>query len=194
MAYLIIAEEQIKRINELIKKIERIKDLPLDILQAKPTPKAWSVLEIIDHLNVSYTLYLDRINSLLPQLPDRSEATSEFQAGWINRQVINSLKPKGKKRKFKMKTMARFNPTNAQSDHSEAAANAIFADFYLKYDHLKSAIKTCRYKDCNSKKIESAIGPVVRFYLPEAFEFLLVHSERHWLQIEETLAIKLEKA
>lgn len=43
-------------------------------------------------------------------------------------------------------------------------------------------------------KINSALGPIVKFYLPEAFEFLIGHDERHLVQITEIQALITQNA
>ena len=96
-------------------------------------------------------------------------------------------RPKNGKRKWKMKTLKRFEPVLEVSTLDQDKVNAIFEDFLSLHVHLKDAILQSRGKDVRGIKITSAIGPIVNFYLPEAFEFLLCHLERHMVQIDGVL-------
>ena len=71
--------------------IETLETLPQDQLNFKPGAKKWSILEVIDHLNVAYTLYLKRIDKVLPTLPEIKTPKSNWEVGWYNRMVINSI-------------------------------------------------------------------------------------------------------
>lgn len=86
-----------------------------------------------------------------------------------------------------MKTMKRFEPEYQAKEVEYENKNAVFHTFFNYQDHLKNAIQKARLKKVRKGKIVSAIGPIVRFYLPEAFEFLIGHQERHLVQIEEVL-------
>ena len=44
-----------------------------------------------------------------------------------------------------------------------------------------------RTRDISKVKVISAAGPLLQFRLPECFEFLLSHEERHLAQIKEIL-------
>ena len=65
--------------------------------------------------------------------------------------------------------------------------DAVFSRFFTVYGHMKASILTSRHKDVSSVKFSSAIGSIVNFYLPEGFEFVLCHAERHMVQIQEIL-------
>ncbi|MEM9650215.1 MAG: hypothetical protein AAF969_17190, partial [Bacteroidota bacterium] len=120
------------------------------------------------------------------KLPDVASGSSEFKARWWQKVVIAGQRPKNGKRKWKMKTLKRFEPLLDQPLTQEKI-DAVFETFYIRHAHLKEAIVKSRGKDVTQAKIISAIGPIVNFYLPECFEFLLCHLERHMMQIDEIL-------
>jgi hypothetical protein len=63
----------------------------------------------------------------------------------------------------------------------------VFTDVYKSLDHLKECAIQSRTKNCSRVKFSSAIGPIIRFNVPEAIEFILRHNERHLFQIERMM-------
>ena len=188
MAGLILtSENQIQRLNGILAKVEKLQQLPLEKLTAPPREKSWSVIEVIEHLNKSYRLYIDKIDHALGNLASLSSDSMEFKARPLQKMVIEMQRPKNGERKWKMKTLKRFEPLLDVTHLDQEQVNAIFEDFFSLHAHLKDAILQSRNKDVRGIKITSAIGPIVNFYLPEAFEFLLCHLERHLVQIDGIL-------
>lgn len=183
----ISAEDQIQRLNKLVQSFQAMQELPLEILTYKPHAKQWNIVEIVDHLNAAYKLYRFRFDELLPKLAASNE-NIEIQPRGMAKWSIRSMSPNKGKRKSRMKTFKRFYPATDLVQPTSAAVNRTFDLFYDHQQHLKQVILESRTKNVKQAKITSAIGPIVKFYLPEAFEFLIGHEERHLLQAEEYLA------
>ncbi|RDY59719.1 hypothetical protein [Flagellimonas nanhaiensis] len=188
MARLILtSENQIQRLNGILGKVEKLQQLPLDRLTMSPHEKSWCVAEVLEHLNIAYRLYFDKINHALEQLDAIDSDSKEFKARAWQKMVIEMQRPKNGKRKWKIKTMKRFEPVLEVSSLDQEQVNVVFENFFSLHAHLKDAILQSRGMDVRGIKITSAIGPIVNFYLPEAFEFLLCHLERHLVQIDKVL-------
>ncbi len=186
MASLILtSENQIQRLNGILTKVESLSKLDVEKLTTSPRPKSWNVVEVIEHLNMAYRIYVPKIDNALSQSPDVQKETEGFKARGWQKFVIQGQLSKDGKRKMKMKTLKRFTPIF--ENLSQEQIDAVFADFFSLHNHLKHAILSSRSKDVSKKKFSSAIGPIVNFYLPEAFEFLLSHMERHMVQIDEVV-------
>ncbi len=192
-ALFISAENQIQRLNLLTEKIGALESLPIDMLTTAPNAKAWSIVEIVSHLNIAYGFYVDKVNSVLNKAESIENDKEPFKARVWQRFVINGQRPKGQTRKWKMKTMKRFEPNAIKLAHGEDQVATVFEQFQQLHGHLKEAILSGRHKNLYHMKIPSAIGPIVNFYLPEAFEFVLCHAERHLIQIEETKELLSKK-
>lgn len=184
-----IAENQIERVNTIINEVKHWQSLPTKVLNAKINKKQWSLLQIVGHMNAAYLLYIKKIESALNHLPDVDTPLDAFAARGFAKQAIKSIKPRGTVRPMKMKTMKRFYPDFALNDPSDADVQQAFTTFFDYQDHIKQSIITSRGKDVKQFKITSAIGPIVRFYLPEAFEFIIGHEERHIIQGQELLQL-----
>ena len=192
MASLILTpENQIQRLNGILTKIETISTLDIKELTTAPRPKSWNVVEVIEHLNMAYRIYVPKIDNALSQSPDIKQGSEGFKARGWQKFVIQGQLSKDGKRKMKMKTLKRFTPIFNPQDLNQEKIDTVFADFFELHNHLKQAILSSRSKDVSKKKFSSAIGPIVNFYLPEAFEFLLCHMERHMVQIDEILESRI---
>ena len=184
----LVAEDQIQRVNILLREVEALEKLPPEILMQKPNAKSWSMLEVLEHMNIAYEIYRPRIEKALKELPDRANEQSEFKAHTFPKLFIHMIKPKGKERKWKIKTLKRFEPNVYSTSVVPEEITQLFQRFYENKAHLKQAILDSRYKQVEQKRIVSAIGPIVKFYLPEAYEFIVSHAERHLLQMNEARA------
>ncbi len=188
-ALFISAEDQIQRLNTLHNRLMQLRSLPIRQLVVPSSPKAWSIIEIVAHLNSSYSLYKHRLDQAVTQCPAKDTENERFKARAWQRFVINGQRPKGNVRKWKMKTLKRFEPLLDVQKLTETDMDTIFNTWETDYHHLKNTISNSRNLDLSKVKIASAIGPIVNFYLPECFEFLICHTERHWVQISETLVL-----
>ncbi|MEP3210799.1 MAG: DinB family protein [Maribacter sp.] len=186
-SFIVTPENQIQRLNSVLHKVNELRLLDNHQLMTPPNSKAWSVVETIEHLNIAYQLYIDKIDTTLVNLPCKENTDTSFKVRWWQRFVIDSTRPKNNKRKMKMKTLKRFEPVLEIAKLDQDAMEAIFERFEKLHLHLKNAIVESRSKNSSKLKISSAIGPIVSFYLPECFEFLLAHIERHMLQIDEII-------
>lgn len=188
MAKLILSpENQIQRLNGMLNNVRELQKLGLSQLVTAPNAKSWNVVEVLAHLNKSYNLYEEKIDVALSQLPNTDSGSQEFKARPWQQFAIEGQRPKGKKRKWKMKTLKRFEPLLERETLTQEKIDTIFDAFFQLHGHLKNAILESRSKEVSKVKITSAIGPIIKFYLPEAFEFLLCHMERHMVQIDKIL-------
>ena len=82
-----------------------------------------------------------------------------------------------------MNTLKKFQPQKVDLQDPQA----VYKTFFDHYEYLKKQILSARNLDISGKKLTSAIGPLVRFTVPECFEFVIAHAERHALQCELVL-------
>jgi hypothetical protein len=183
----ILPQEQIQRLNHIINTIDTYSSMNPEKLGTQPGPDQWSLLEVVEHLNHSYALYRPRIDELLQELPDLKEPKEHFRSGGIKGWLIHSYRPKNGKRSFKMKTFSNLEPAVKAEQQNEEKQKATFNAFFDHMNHLKESILASRTKDCRKGKLDSAVGSMLRFTIPEAVEFNLNHMDRHLIQMEETL-------
>ena len=184
---LLTPENQIQRLNQLLNFVKSLKNFELPKLTQRPNDKSWNILEVLEHLSIAYSMYETKIEKALQEVPDSEGTVWEYHPGFWNRFVIEGQRPKGTKRPFKIKTLKKFEPLLPETV-TKVDENAIFERFYKSHNQLKQSILESRTKRMTHKRFSSAIGPIISFHLPEAFEFLICHAERHIVQIDEILA------
>ncbi|AWX44424.1 hypothetical protein HME9304_01425 [Flagellimonas maritima] len=187
-ALVLTSENQIQRLNHILNTVKKHQTLDLTTLKTPPNPQAWNIVEVIAHLNIAYGKYVEKINDALAKSADIEKESEGFKARRWQKFVFEGQRPKNGVRKMKMKTMKRFEPLLDKTELTEEKIDEVFDEFFDLHNHFKQSILKSRNKDVTKIKITSAIGPIVKFYLPEAFEFLLCHLERHMVQIDEILA------
>lgn len=188
MATLLLSpEDQLQRLNALVAEVETWQSLNRDQLLQQPAPGKWSIIEIVGHMNAAYGIYRDRIGAALTKLPSGQRLDNTFRARWFPKLFIKMMRPQNGQRKWKMKTLPKFEPETAQKAPGRIATEAVFEDFFGHQDHLRKAILDSRGRDIRGVKVVSSIGPILRFYLPECFDFIISHEERHLVQAKEIM-------
>ena len=153
------------------------------VLTKKENEKKWSALEVIEHLNKVYDIYLDNFKKAISEAKELNDTeTTQMKRTILGKLSIYVNKPKRKKRRFKMKTFDFFTPAVAPDQLHD------IIDTYLKNkETFNELIKEARTKDLTNVKVPTALGQKVKFYIPECFEFLIAHEERHMVQIAEAV-------
>lgn len=154
-------------------------------LLKKPGPKKWSAVEVIEHLNKVYDIYLIKFHQIITNASDLSVETTikkEWTVfGWLS---IYAMKPKNKKRRFKVKTFDFFRPAVAPSQ-----IHSVIETFLQNKETFNELVRQSKTKDLKGLKVSTSLGGKIKFYVPECFEFILAHEERHMVQIEEVLIL-----
>lgn len=180
-------DELLQRSNEMGHFIENeVAGLPQDVLTRKPSEKTWSAIEVVDHLNKVYNTYLDNFDKAISSandLPDGAE--SKHKSSFIGWMGAYTMKPKGQKRKFKMKTFDFFQPTVEDASHDQTIQT-----FLSNKTRFNELIKNARSKDITKIKMPTAMGDRYKMYVGECFAFVLAHEERHMVQIQELMAVQ----
>lgn len=165
--------------SELLAFTEKIAQQPIKSLTTKPSETAWSVLECFDHMNTATELYLDQIEGKLKELrPEEKQVYKKtLFAGIFTKQLAPTEEGIIKS---KMKTMKVFYP--------KANLNLQVVDrFKHNLTRFQNVLSQCKGKNLRSFKVTTALGPILKFHLGDALDFVHAHNRRHALQIENTL-------
>lgn len=142
--------------------------------------KTWSPIEIIQHLNVIYSIYLPKFESILaaarPNGVNASGNKTSF-LGWLS---IKVTAPKNGKRTWKMKTMKYLEPTVNPGEWK-----LVLDTFRKNKETFNQVITRCEQANVGHIKMATSLGEKVKLYVPECLEFVLVHEERHFQQLYE---------
>ncbi|GAB5417823.1 MAG: hypothetical protein Crog4KO_24290 [Crocinitomicaceae bacterium] len=178
---------QIQRINALENRLKSIQELNSEKLMHRPKEKSWSAIEVAKHMVIGHNAYTGKVKSALEWQSKTTEVPSEFQASSIPSFLIKRFPPQAGKIKFKMKTTKKFKPVLDLESIDASQLNAILEELDDVLKELKSWVEVYRGQPVSMKKFNSALGPIVRFNIPEACEFILCHNERHFLQMERAI-------
>ena len=151
-----------------------------DQVYLKESPDKWSFIEVVEHLNLVYDVYLENFEKVLTGLRDLEEGEeAKLQSSLMGRLSIWSQRPKNRKRRFKMKTFKFFEPKVDQKE--------VLVKFYDNKERFSDVIKEARVKDVRGIKVPTALGQRVKFYVPECIDFVISHEERHVVQMEKIM-------
>lgn len=177
-------DQLLQQSNELKNQIEKISEAPEESLTRRPDEKSWCVLEVIDHLNKVYDIYLANFERVLTEAYELSDDEEvKYKNSLLGRMAIFSSKPKGTKRRFKMKTFDFFEPSPLSRDH-------VFSTFLRNKATFNELLKDARTKDVGKMKMPTALGEKYKLYVPECFAFVLAHEERHLVQMKSIIEFR----
>lgn len=146
-------------------------------LNWKPDPKTWSIVECLNHLSVTMSLYYSVLKDAIEGLRLRKQIRRRpFRPTWFGKMFIRFVSPQSPR---KLKTVRVFEPE--VGDLSVADVKALFLDMAEKYEAL---IRMADGYDLNGKKISSPASRWVRFTPGEALWLLGVHNLRHLQQAQ----------
>ena len=172
--------ETLEEINQTQREfITALKEKPKQQLSQKPNSITWSILEVVDHMNKATELYLDQIETKIDKLKLLNK--TRFKKTWLAAKFTKSLAPTAEGEiKNKMNTMNVITPTGQISI-------AVLDQFIKNTERIDHILGSSRNKDLRSFKVTTALGPILRFYLGDALDFILAHNERHVVQIGNLL-------
>lgn len=142
--------------------------------------EGWSAFQVLEHINIALSLYLPRLEQKLTQMKISAHEERLFRRGIWGHIMVHLIKPK-KSGEFKpTKTLKVFYPVSQMEEEVLKSELSQLAEYLNRFDVLISQLSD---KDLNSLKVNSAIGPVMRFNYGAAVEFLAWHHIRHFHQL-----------
>lgn len=182
----ILYPELIKSSRALAEAIQGfVANKPEDLLVQRPDADKWSFLECIAHLNLTYADYLPRLQAAIEQ--NTEVKGSHFKQGFFGRMMINSMRPKKGKIKMKVKTFAKFQPTQVKLVRKD-----VMDTFLTQHQRFIDMLEAAQPLHGGQIRLDSAVGPLLRFRLGDCCAFLVGHNERHWLQAKNAYAAVTE--
>ena len=177
--------DQLELLDGLAKNIEEIYQLVNhsftnqsdDLLNWKPNPTTWSVLDCLEHLNIYSRFYIPHIQKQMQQAKPINQ--QKYNSSWLGDYFVKTLSPNNQKA---MSTLKRLNPI-----HSSLDADTVITNFLHYQQHFLENIQTAEKIDLTSIKIPLEFMPMLRLRLGDVFRFLVAHEQRHILQANRVL-------
>ena len=145
-------------------------------LNWKPSEKAWSVAQCLDHLIRTNRLEFPAVeNALRGDYKNPFWSRIPFLPDVCGRIGIYLFRPQNPR---KFKAPKSFQPSNSDFDEK------ITADFLAHQQDLIEKMEQCRSLDTRKTKIVSPVSDLITYSLADAFRILVVHEQRHFEQAE----------
>ena len=152
---------------------------PATELLRRPREQSWSAAECLEHLNLSNSAYLPRIDDALATLREKKLTSSgPFRLDWNARLLKFWLEPPSR---LRLPTSAPFQPVDVKD------AAAAFGAFVALNSQLETRLETARGFDLRAAKIISPFAANVKYSVYSAFVLIAAHNRRHLWQAERAL-------
>lgn len=162
-------------VKEIISITEKdYANLPLNLLNKKKHDSSWSMLECFEHLNRYCRYYNIAIAKKL--VPGQADVNPEVDSTWLGRKSIAMMHPSNQK---KQKTLKHLNPVNSD------LAVTVISEFLQHQIELVSMLDKARKVDINRIKVPVEFFKLFSLTLGEAFQFVIVHEQRHFIQLKK---------
>ena len=165
--------EEVRRITEQVRT--QLECLPEAILRHRPAPDAWSALECLDHLNRTADLMLRRTEDAMQKIT--CPPVEVFRSRYFGEQMVQLMESPNKQRL----SLNNIKPAAGQP------TEVVFDRFYHHQRWLLRLIETAHSKDLNKGRINSLIGPLIRYRLGDTLRIVVAHEWRHLRQAEHAL-------
>lgn len=178
---LYLNELHIRMIGQIERAKSLVGNLSVEQLNWKPSAKAWSVGECLEHLHITIGFYLDKMTDAIAMARTRDAgklSSSEGKHTIAGRFLLRAVEPSAKAKSKTFKTFT-FQGSSVASD--------ILARFTQSHENFASLMTECNGLDLSRVKLSSPISSFIRLNGNDAFEINVTHMERHLNQAERVL-------
>jgi len=159
--------------------------LDLALLNQRPAPSSWSILECLEHLNRYCRYYNPVFAKALAQQPALA-APGAVAYSWLGKKSVALVLPTNTQKKATLKHM---NPLGSQ------LGRHTLAEFDQHQAQLLALLAQAHTADLNRKAVPIEFFRLLRLRLGEALEFVVRHEQRHLQQAQRVRAgLQLELA
>jgi len=156
-------------------------DRPGEVLQLSPEPKAWSVVQIFDHVNTAGQLLLDSMEDRIDGAQREGPfGTPPFEYGVLSRWLVRSMDPPSR---WAVPSPTVFEPAPS----SVLSPSTTIRDFQSVQERFAHCVKAAEGLDLRRIRLPSPALRVVCLSLGAWFEASLAHERRHLQQIRRVL-------
>lgn len=164
------------------------RQLPADLLRTRPAPDRWSVVEVVQHMNLSSGHYFRALRRLYDDPKSTLRPSPVFRPGLIGAFSVRSMTPRGDGTiPMPMATLRMFDPARTGPGAVENAEQ-VWDTYMEMLDGFHRMLEQARTRGLEGPRIISTLGPVIRFRIGDAFRFPIAHQQRHVLQIDRVVA------
>ena len=171
-------DNSIDRLEHVLHEIRELIDtMDGNSLNTQEGTNKWSILQCLKHLTIADSIYVVNIKKAFAKYPQKPEDiySSHWKGDYFAKMI--APKPDGQL-KNNMKTMKSMNPELALD------AKATIEEFFSIHNEFVGLMKQSQNYSLNKVKVATALGPIVKLRLGDAYNFLISHTERHLIQVK----------
>ena len=158
-----------QRTQDVIKRITPLQDVSDALLNFQSSPKSWSALECLEHLNRYGDFYLNEMEQQIQQ--SRHKAAPTFQTGWLGNWFANSGADKPKINT--MPSPPSMNPTGSQVDRQ------VIDTFLQQQSRMLVLLDRAAEVDLTKTKTGITLTRWIRLRLGDTLRVVIYHNQRH---------------
>ncbi len=157
-----------------------IAPLEAAVLQSRPAPEQWNVLECLGHLNAFADQYLPRIEQAIHRAKARKWTPGEeVRYTFMGRRDIRRANPlNGKKFRTRKRYDFMYRPYGKE----------VVKNFIIQCERILRNLLLAKEVDISKAKVERGESGFFSYTLGNTFEWLITHMQRHIAQITDVIA------
>ena len=166
--------------RKVILEAHYLKTIDPGILLQEPAAGKWSVIQILEHLNSYGNYYLVAIEKSLKQ---DKPAIDLFKPGWLGNYFTKLMKPG--------EEGAIVHKMQSPKDHRpqrQPDAFPVLNTFFEQQHYFLELLELDKTKNIGGIRMPISISRFIKLKVGDVFRFLIAHEQRHFVQIENTLA------
>jgi hypothetical protein len=167
-------------VRQVILEANYLQSTDPGILLQQPSAGKWSVIQVLEHLNSYGNYYLLAIEK---SLDEDKKATNVFKPGWIGDYFTKLMKP-GEDGRISNKMQS----PKDHRPHSHPDAFPVLTTFLEQQHYLLELLEKAKAKNIGSIRTPISISRIIKLKVGDVFRFLIAHEQRHFVQIENTVA------
>jgi uncharacterized damage-inducible protein DinB len=149
------------------------------LLNQRPAPSSWSILECLEHLNRYSRYYNAALNKALTSARNAADPQDEVAYSWLGRKSVEMMRPANAK---KSSTLKHMNPLGSR------LGPEVLTEFDQHQARLLELLAAAQNADLNRKAVPVEFFRLLKLRLGEALEFVVVHQQRHVQQAQRVRA------
>ncbi|MCB0803002.1 MAG: DinB family protein [Flavobacteriales bacterium] len=173
-----LIEQLIAKSKALEVEALKLQKLELSQLTHRPSSEKWTILEIVEHVNYYIEFYNQEFNQVLKKA-DSLNSNVDLKRSFMGNYFIEMMEPKEVGIK-KMKTFKSKNPKGKVLNIS------VIQRFIELNSETIRLLENSKNKHIKSSTCKLTI-PLIKLNLADAFQFLIAHNQRHFVQIKNNL-------
>ncbi len=159
------------------------KALPEGTLEQRPSSRAWSAADCLEHIGRANDMYLHHMERAVARAEQRGlSPVGEYRPGALGRRICAALAPTPARGhaappriRFKGPTLGRYDPLR---DPEQIPVAATLQRYGAQLDRMVRLLERCEGIDLHARS-NTLLGPFLRLRMGDMWSYLVAHTDRH---------------